>query len=1003
MLQTVMAASSSTPPQTGQERPWLGRSVERIEDATLLIGRGQYTDDLPVRAGTLHAAVLRSPHAHAEILGIDASKARARPGVVAVLTGREIKQDSDPFLIVLRQPMDQWSLAVDRVRFVGEAVALVVAEDRYVAEDALDDIAVEYRKLPAVVDPLAALEKDAPLVHPAVGSNVPSDRHFNYGNPDAKFAEADRVVSLTIDYPRNSQTPLEGYVVVADFQPGEGVYDVLCNFQGPFTVHPVMSKALRCQGAQLRIRTPAYSGGGFGVKQAIFPYVVLMCIASKRTGRPVKWVEDRFEHLTAAIAAPNRVIRAQAAVKNDGTVTAFRFEQIDDYGAYLRPPMPGPLYRQHGIMTGAYAVKDMSITNKLVMTNKTPSGMVRGFGGPQIYFGLERLMHRVAVELGLDPLDVIRKNLIPAGSFPYLAPAGALIDSGDYQTAIAIAERDGGLAELRRRREQARAEGRLYGIGFAAVVEPAQSNMGYLSTIVPVEERRKAGPKGGNVAYATVHVDCLGAVSVTADSLPQGQGHATILAQIVADQLGLDPHDIRCNMERDTQRDPWSIATGNYSSRFSSSTVVAAQLAATRVRTKLAQIASTTLNISVDQVAFANGKAFAKDNPDNNIRFSRLAGTAHWSPSELPMGMAPGISETASYSAPQLQPPNDADQINTSLTYGFVFDFCGVEIDRDTGAVRVDKYVTLHDAGTLLNPLLAEGQVLGSFGWGIGCALLEEFVYSPDGSFMSGTFADYMCPTACEVPRPLILHMESPSPFNPLGAKGIAEGNVMSTPVCIGNAVADALGVKDVKLPLTPARVKELMGLAEKPPRIKSAAVAPVAKETRTGAKALAGVGAMTVDVDAERVWRALLDPAVLARTIPGCHQLDEVGPHDYRADVSLGVGVIKGRFTASVKLSDLDPPHSAVLSGSLSGPLGVSVGSGRVRLSSTGGGTKIDYDYTVEISGTVAAVGGRMLDGATKVLIKQFFQRLVAEMQGGPGGKPALSWWRRLLQAFGY
>ena len=557
---------------------------------------------------------------------------------------------------------------------------------------------------------------------------------------------------------------------------------------------------------------------------------------------------------------------------------------------------------------------------------------------------------------------------------------------------------------MRRRREQARADDRLYGIGFAAVVEPAQSNMGYLSTIVPVEERRKAGPKGGNVAYATVHVDCLGAVSVTADSLPQGQGHATILAQIVAEQLGLDPHDIRCNMERDTQRDPWSIATGNYSSRFSSSTVVAAQQAATKVRSKLAQIASTTLNVSADQVAFGNGKAFARDNPDNNIRFSRLAGTAHWSPSELPMGMAPGISETASYSAPQLEPPNDADQINTSLTYGFVFDFCGVEIDRDTGAVRIDKYVTLHDAGKLLNPLLAEGQVLGSFAWGVGCALLEEFVYSPDGSFMSGTFADYLCPTACEIPRPVILHMESPSPFNPLGAKGIAEGNCMSTPVCIANAVADALSVKNVKLPLTPARVKELMGLTEPLPRAKPAAIAAAAKEPRTGAKALTGTGSLTVALEQERVWRALLDPAVLGRTIPGCHHLNEVGPNDYRAEVSLGVGVIKGRFAARVALSNLDPPRSALLSGSLSGPLGVSVGSGRVRLSPAGAGTKIDYDYTVEISGTVAAVGGRMLDGASKVLIKQFFQRLVAEMQGGPGTGPApLPWWRRLLRGFGF
>src|SRR5271166_4139569 len=254
-----MAQAPSQPSRDGLERRWLGRPVERIEDATLLTGHGYFADDMPIRAGTLHAAILRSPHAHAEIVAIDTAKAMARPGVVAVLTGAEIKQDSDPFIIVLRQPMDQWSLAIDRVRFVGEAVAVVLAEDRYVAEDAVDDIEVEYRKLPAVIDPLSATAEDAPLVHPAVGSNVPSERHFSYGDPEQRFAEGDRVVEITIDYPRNSQTPLEGYVVVADYQPGERVYDVICNFQGPFTVHPVMSKALRCGGAQLRIRTPAYS------------------------------------------------------------------------------------------------------------------------------------------------------------------------------------------------------------------------------------------------------------------------------------------------------------------------------------------------------------------------------------------------------------------------------------------------------------------------------------------------------------------------------------------------------------------------------------------------------------------------------------------------------------------------------------------------------------------------------------------------------------------------
>jgi len=983
---------------------FVGRPMERVEDETLLSAQALFCDDLATRPDTLHAAILRSPHAHAEIVSIDTSAALAQKGVVAVLTGKEIKEDSDPFLIVLRQPMDQWSLAIDRVRFVGESVAVVIAKDRYLAEDALDHIKVAYKSLPAVIDPLEAAKEGAPLVHPAVGSNVPSTRHFSYGDPDKAFKEADRVIELTVDYPRNSQTPLEGYVVVADWRRDEKVFDVLSNFQGPFTVHPVMSKALRVKGPQLRMRSPAYSGGGFGVKQAIFPYVVLMCIASRRVGRPVKWVEDRLEHLTAAIAAPNRIIRAQAAVMNDGKVVGFRFEQLDDYGAFLRPPMPGPLYRQHGIMTGAYDVKHMTITNRLVMTNKTPSGMVRGFGGPQIYYGLERLMQRVAVELGVDPLEVIRRNLIPAGSFPYRAAAGALIDSGDYQRAIELGVREGKLDELRRQRERARAEGRLYGIGYAVIVEPAQSNMGYLSTINTVEERKKAGPKGGNVAYATVNVDALGGVSVTADSLPQGQGHATVLSQIVADELGIEPRDIVCNMERDTMRDPWSIATGNYSSRFSSSTAPAAKIAARKVRDKLAKIAAHILGVSADKIDFSEGKIFSIEDPARSLRFSRVAGTAHWSPGALPPGMEPGISEIGVWSPPELEPPNDADQINTSLTYGFVFDYCGVEVNRDTGDVRIDRYVTTHDSGKLLNPLLADGQIYGGFGWGVGAALREQFVYGEDGSFLSGTFADYLCPTACEVPEPQILHMETPSPFTPLGAKGIGEGNVMSTPVCIANAVADAIGAKDLRLPLTPSKVAALIQ-GEEPPRPKPKAATP-ATTAKPGGKGLHGQGSAFVAAAPGEVWKTLLDPEKLATAIPGCRKMELVGPNSYRADLSLGIGAVRGRFEATVGLTDLQPPESAVLSGGLQGPLGSSSGRGNIRLEAIDGGTRLSYDYAIEVSGKVAAVGGRMLDGAARVLMGQFFQRL-ASLTGSPAkaqpcAETPLSWWRRLLKLLG-
>ena len=986
-----------------QVSTYIGKPVERVEDGPLLKGQTRFTDDHPERPGTLHAAILRSPHAHADIISIDYSEALKRPGVSAVLTGQEISERTDPFLIVLRQPMDQWSLAVERVRFVGESVALVVAEDRYKAEDALDYIKVKYRPLDAVVDTLAAVGKDAPLVHPKVGSNIPSDRSFSYGAPDKAFAQADRTVKLDIHYPRNSQTPLEAYVIIADYHEDEGIYDVISNFQGPFTVHPVISKALRVKGSQIRLRMPTNSGGGFGVKQAMFPYMVLMCVASRMLGRPVKWVEDRLEHLTAAISAPNRIIQGEAAVLDDGTVTAFRFTQLDDYGAYLRPPMPGPLYRMHGTMTGAYKVSNLALRNMVVMTNKTPSGMVRGFGGPQIYYAIERLMRHVADTLGMEHLQLIEKNLIPAGSFPYRAPAGALIDSGDYQKAIALAKSKGKLDELRSRREQVRAEGRLYGIGYSIIVEPAQSNMGYLSTINPVEYRKKAGPKGGNVAYATVNVDPLGAVSISADSLPQGQGHATVLAQIAAEHLGLEPGDIIVNMERDTQKDPWSIATGNYSSRFSSATAVSGLHAVMRVKAKIAKIAAHLLDEAEDKLLFSDGKIFPIDNPDHFIRFTRVAGTAHWSPSELPDGLSPGISETAAVSAPQIEPPNDADQINTSLTYGLVFDFCGVEIDRDTGQVHIDRYVTTHDSGKLLNPLLANGQIYGAFAWGVGCALYEEFRYGEDGSFLSGTFADYLCPTACEIPEPEILHMETPSPFTPLGAKGIGEGNCMSTPVCIANAVSDALGVSDLQLPLDPAKIIALMAEDEPamPVDMSITGIDSAEEQGNKGEGSLCGRGVTMVPAERDKVWEAILNPEVLAEIIPGCRKMEQVRENQFRADLSLGVGIVKGRFSADVKLSDLDPPNFVVLSGELDGPLGASRGSGKINLEAVAGGTRVVYEYDVDISGKVAAVGGRMLQAATEVLFDQFFKRMTARIQGESISN-AIPWWKRLLRSLG-
>jgi 2-furoyl-CoA dehydrogenase large subunit len=972
----------------------VGQALERFEDAALLTGRGRFGDDLPVAPGTLHAAILRSPHPHAELIRIDPGAALAMPGVAAVVTGEDARRWTRPFTVGVKQPMEHWCLATTRVRYVGEPVAVVLAESRYLAEDALDRIHVEYRKLPAAVGTLEALAPEAPILHEPVGANLVSDRRFRYGDPDAAFAAAAHRTQVTVEYPRNSCTPMECFVVVAEHLPADGAYEVMANFQGPFALHPVMALALKVPSSRLRLKTPPESGGSFGVKQAVFPYIVLMSVAARKVGRPVKWVEDRLEHLVAATSATNRVTTLEAAVGASGEVTALRWDQVEDCGAYLRAPEPATVYRMHGNMSGAYKVRHLDIRNRIVLTNKTPTGLVRGFGGPQVYFALERLMHRIARELGLDPLDVIRRNLVPAGSFPYRCPAGAVLDSGDYQRAVEIAVEEGGLAELRRRRDEARTAGRLYGIGYTAAVEPSISNMGYITTVMTAEERRRAGPKNGAQASATVALDPLGGVSVTMASVPQGQGHRTTAAQVVADVFGLPPGEIRVHAELDTGKDAWSIAAGNYSSRFSGAVAGTIHLAAMRLRDRLARIAAAQLNVTPDRVVFAGGRLHAAGNPDNALGFARVAGTSHWAPETLPDPDATALRETVFWTPPELAAPSETDEINSSAAYGFIFDFCGVEVDRATGHVRIDKYVTTHDAGRILNPALVDGQVRGGFAHAVGAALYEHFSYGEDGSFQSGTFADYLVPTACEVPEPVILHLETPSPVTPLGAKGVGEGNCMSTPVCLANAVADALGVDEVTLPLTPSRVAALIAAEEPPPPARAARPA-----IRRG-KGLAGEGMTEVPVPPERVWTMLLDPVELAAVMPGCERLDRTGENAYRAEVTVGVGPVRGRYEARVRLFDLDAPHRLKLAGEGTGALGAARGEGEVELAPIPGGTRVTYRYEVEIGGKVASVGGRMLEGAARILTGQFFERLVGRAGGGAVRAPSL--WRRLLALLG-
>jgi 2-furoyl-CoA dehydrogenase large subunit len=786
----------------------IGRSALRVEDDALLRGQGWFIDDLDPLPNIACAAIVRSPFAHARIGAIDASAALALPGVIGVVTGADVAALSRPFGSALGPGIVHHAAAVDIARYAGEPVCVVVARDRYLAEDAAERVLVDYEPLKVAASVEAALAEDAPLLHPAVGSNVVSDRSFSYGDPEAAFAAAALVVREHFRHPRSSATPVECYGVIADWQAG-GV-TAWANFQGPFTLHGVAAAALGIPGAKLRLLTPSESGGSFGTKAAVLHAVVLMAIASRCLGVPVRWTEDRNEHLLAASMATERTSEVEAAFAADGRLLGLRLDLLDDVGAYVRAPEPATLYRMHGCLTGAYDVQDLAVRSRVVVSNRSPSGLNRGFGGPQLYSALERTMYIAARRLGIDPAELARRNLVRARQMPYRAAAGAVYDSGDYEACLDRALELAGYAELRVQQAEARAAGRLLGIGLACVVEPSVSNMGYITLVESAEERAAGLPKSGNAEGATITMGAQGGVTLRITTTPQGQGHRTVAAQVAADVLGLDPEQIDVRTDADTAANPWTVSSGNYSSRFAAMGASAVHLAATRLAGRLRVLAAPLLGCAPEDVELTGGRARVRGDDERSVSVRRLAGGAHWHPSDLTGEAAEGLALTVTYTLP-ISPPDEDDRVNSSACYGFVADVCVVEIDPETAEVAVRSYVTVHDAGRLLNPLLADGQVRGGLAHGLGAALLEEHRYDEDGNLMTATFLDYLPPTATELPRVVSAHLESPSPLTPLGAKGLGEGTTMSAPAAIANAVADALGVERVDLPATPQRIWELL------------------------------------------------------------------------------------------------------------------------------------------------------------------------------------------------
>ncbi len=953
---------------------WVGKAVPRKEDAPLLAGRGRFMDDMEPVAGLRHAAILRSPHPHARIRAIDTTRAEKLAGVIGVVTGAQIAAVAGVIPSVVRSKMRFQVCATTKARYCGEPVAVVVAIDRYVAEDALELIDVDYEPLPGVAHLDDALRPDAPLLFEEAGTNVAQQREFTYGDPDGAFARADRTFKYDYRYPRSIATPMETYGVVAHFEPHPDRYTIWSNFQGPFVLQPLMAGALNVAGNRLRIVTPPNSGGSFGVKQAVYAYMVLIAAVSRLLSVPVKWTEDRLEHLMASSSATDRTGKVEAAFTNEGELIGLRYRNVVNLGAYIRAPEPASVYRMHSTSSGAYRVRNLAVDNTLVVTNRMPVGLNRGYGGPQFYFALERIMEVAARGLGIDVAEIRRRNLVRKDEFPYDSPAGSILDSGDYQACLDEALRIADYPALLARRDAARSSGKLFGVGFALGVEPSGSNMAYVGLAQTAEQRGKAEPKSGANAAVTISIDPSGGITVQLDSTPNGQGHATVAAQIVADELGVKPDDVDVLTEADTRTIAWSIASGNYSNRFASAVAGAILGCARKLGDKLRTMAADEFKVDVDEVELAGGAARVTRNPQQAIGVGRLASRAHWNPAGMPDGVSAGMTETFVLDAPTLTSPDDADRVASAMTYGFVADLAAIEIDRATGRIEIVKYVSVHDVGTMLNPMIVEGQINGGFAHGLGAALFEELVHDRAGNFVSGTFAEYLCPTAPEMPRIDIGHVSTPTPVNMTGAKGMGDGSSMLAPAALANAAADALGREDIDLPLSLNRVWELANGRDATISGTYGGAKRKAGEVELGGS-LQGEGSTNLSAPPAEVWRRLLDPDVLAAVIPGCRKMERRGADAFEAEVSIGVAGIRGVYAAKIRIGAQTPPHSMRMEFVAQGRLGNGRGSALVDLAPEGEGTRLSYRYGADVGGTVAAVGNRMLGSVTGVLIGQFFK----------------------------
>ena len=756
-----------------------GQSVKRFEDPRLLTGQGSFVDDVKLQ-DMLHSAVLRSPHAHAHITAIETTAARNLPGVVCVITAADLEGVVEPVPTRRDAEADELKppvhpvLARGKVCYAGQPVAIVVAQDPYLVRDALALIHVEYAPLPPVIDPLEAMRADAPIVHQELGTNIVLRTRNAGGDLEAAFAQADHVVEQRYRVQRLAPAPLETRGVVAHYQPQDDVLTVWDSTQHPHEVRDHLARLLHRPESSVRVVAPDV-GGGFGEKGGLYPEEIAVPYLAMLLGRPVKWVEERWENMLA-FHGRGHTVDVEAAVQRDGALLGLRVQIVADLGAYFLLSTPTvPILTSHRL-TGPYKTPAMSVEVRGVITNKPPTGAYRGAGGPEAAFCLERTIDLIARDLHLDPAAVRRRNFIPPEAFPYETPTGLTYDSGQYEQTL---DRALELSDYHRWRAQSRQPGDpggpLVGVGLATVVKGSGGRVPRLTD------------------YARVIIEPSGHITVHTGVSPHGQGSETTFAQVVADVLGVTPADVRV-LHSDTAI--VSAGGGTSASRGLVAGGSALYVVLQAARQKLALIASHLLDCPVEDVCFQDRGACHQHDPEQHVPFSRLAAAAY-NDTLLPPGVEPGLDFRGSHTL-------------RASPYAFGAHVAVVEVSQETGAVSVLHYVAVHDAGRIINPLLAAGQVHGGIAQGIGQALLEGMVYSPEGQPLTGSLLDYALPRASTTPAFTLDALETLSPLNPLGVKGIGELPTLAAPVAIANAVMDALshgGVRHIDTPLTPEKI----------------------------------------------------------------------------------------------------------------------------------------------------------------------------------------------------